>query len=242
MAEAATQDRPETGEVLDKQEPNGHALAPVKPMETKPRGRTPSLDTILRSNKTLEEREARALTESVKADLASLWAKCQRLYKGGAHSALGYSNWGDYFEQEFKQSRARGYQLLRAAAVREEIERKVLDPAKLDAMNEKQAREFDRLSEAQRQSVIRTINEDPKGVKSSAISATALQKMRTTTHNRAEVRAFDRVIESVIELRADRAVRNDPENPERVSDVKAALEHLQEVYETLKSIKPQPVA
>jgi hypothetical protein len=38
-----------------------------------------------------------------------------------AHTALGYSSWGSYDEAEFGEDRSRGYQLLKAAEVRELI-------------------------------------------------------------------------------------------------------------------------
>lgn len=61
--------------------------------------------------------EARDLTEEVKADAAALWAKLLTLYEGEAHIALGYSSWGDYYTEEFGQSRVHGYRLLQAARV-----------------------------------------------------------------------------------------------------------------------------
>lgn len=55
---------------------------------------------------------------------------------GGAHLALGYSSWGDYFEAEFGQSERQGYRLLDAARVRE------LLPATDQLVTESQAREL----------------------------------------------------------------------------------------------------
>jgi hypothetical protein len=63
----------------------------------------------------LTSREARALTDQVKADAAALWAKLLRLYEGGAHTALGYSSWGAYYEAEFGQLARTGKRLLEAA-------------------------------------------------------------------------------------------------------------------------------
>src|SRR5690348_8431263 len=65
----------------------------------------------------LTEAEARSLTDEVKTDAAKLWAKLLRLYEGGAHTALGYTSWGAYFEAEFGQSHMTGYRLLDAARV-----------------------------------------------------------------------------------------------------------------------------
>ena len=61
--------------------------------------------------------EARRLTDEVKADAKRLWAKLLSLYEGGAHTALGYTSWAAYCEQEFRMSQGRAYQLLRAARV-----------------------------------------------------------------------------------------------------------------------------
>jgi hypothetical protein len=61
--------------------------------------------------------DARRLTDEVKADAQRLWAKLLRLYEGGAHTALGYSSWADYCQQEFKLGKTRSYQLLNAARV-----------------------------------------------------------------------------------------------------------------------------
>ena len=69
----------------------------------------------------LSATEARRLTEEVKADAAALWAKLLSLYEGGAHTVLGYTSWGAYYEAEFGQTPSRGYQLLRAARVSEAL-------------------------------------------------------------------------------------------------------------------------
>jgi hypothetical protein len=65
--------------------------------------------------------EARDLTEEVKADAASLWAKLLTLYEGEAHIALGYSSWGDYYAEEFGESKRHGYRILEAARVVAEL-------------------------------------------------------------------------------------------------------------------------
>jgi hypothetical protein len=70
----------------------------------------------------LTAEEARDLTEEVKADAAALWRKLLRLYEGGAHLALAYASWGDYFAEEFGQSKSHGYELLDAGRVLEAVE------------------------------------------------------------------------------------------------------------------------
>jgi hypothetical protein len=66
---------------------------------------------------TLSRIDARRLTDEVKADAQRLWAKLLHLYEGGAHTALGYSSWAEYCEQEFHMSNGRAYQLLQAVRV-----------------------------------------------------------------------------------------------------------------------------
>lgn len=65
---------------------------------------------------------ARRLTDRIKERAAELWADLLRAYENGAHTALGYSSWGAYYEAEFGQDRSRGYQLLQAAQVRAILE------------------------------------------------------------------------------------------------------------------------
>jgi hypothetical protein len=69
----------------------------------------------------LTEREARALTEEVKADAHALWEKYLRLYEGEAHVALGYPSWAAYREAEFGGSKSHAYRLLEAARVVREL-------------------------------------------------------------------------------------------------------------------------
>jgi hypothetical protein len=69
----------------------------------------------------LTAREARQLTDQVKADAQRLWAKLLYLYEGRAHIALGYSSWADYCQQEFKMGRRGSYRLLNVARVINEL-------------------------------------------------------------------------------------------------------------------------
>lgn len=70
----------------------------------------------------LDAERARALTEEVKADVHSLWAKVLALYEGSAHVALGYESWEGYWEAEFGQTGSRGRQLVRAGRVLRALE------------------------------------------------------------------------------------------------------------------------
>jgi len=81
--------------------------------------------------------QARLLTNQVKRDAEALWRKLVELYEGGAHSALGYSSWGEYFAAEFGQSARRGYQLLDAGRALAAVNHGSLAPP-----NERQAREL----------------------------------------------------------------------------------------------------
>lgn len=74
----------------------------------------------------LTAEEARTLTEQARGLAADLWRVMRRLYEGGAHLALGYSNWGDYFEEQLRLpgeggGRSHAYKLLRAAQVEAEV-------------------------------------------------------------------------------------------------------------------------
>jgi hypothetical protein len=70
----------------------------------------------------LSAADARRLTDRIKAKAADLWADLLLAYRGGAHLALGYRSWGDYFAAEFGQSGRHGYRLLEAARVAAELE------------------------------------------------------------------------------------------------------------------------
>lgn len=61
--------------------------------------------------------EARRLTDEIKSDAERLWGRLLEAYEGGAHTALGFSSWGDYCKAEFGTSGVRGYQLLGAGRV-----------------------------------------------------------------------------------------------------------------------------
>lgn len=61
--------------------------------------------------------DARSLTDEVKADTRTLWLKLERLYEGGAHTALGFKSWHAYCAVEFNLGSARAYQLLDAGRV-----------------------------------------------------------------------------------------------------------------------------
>lgn len=66
--------------------------------------------------------EARTLTDEVKADAAALWRKLLRLYQGDAHTALGYSSWGEYCASEFDMRSSAAYRVLDAGRVVAAIE------------------------------------------------------------------------------------------------------------------------
>jgi hypothetical protein len=70
---------------------------------------------------TLTAIDARRLTDEVKADAQRLWAKLLSLYEGKAHTALGYSSWAAYCEQEFHISKTRAHRMLQAARVINEL-------------------------------------------------------------------------------------------------------------------------
>jgi len=71
----------------------------------------------------MSEDEARAITEEVRRDFGVLWNKVLDLYERGAHLALNYPSWGEYWRAEFGVSGARGEQLVRAGRVARELQR-----------------------------------------------------------------------------------------------------------------------
>lgn len=95
-------------------------------------------DATLPSGTALSPGTARALTDEVKRDAESLWQKLVELYEGGAHTALKYPSWGEYFQAEFGGSYRRGYELLQAGRVLESVRQGALGVS----INERQAREL----------------------------------------------------------------------------------------------------
>lgn len=70
----------------------------------------------------LSETQARTLTEEIKGRAEELWGRLLEAYEGGAHLALGYSSWGEYFEAELGGDKSRAYQLIDAGRVVQAIE------------------------------------------------------------------------------------------------------------------------
>jgi hypothetical protein len=65
----------------------------------------------------MTEPEARAMTQQVREEFGVLWNRVLDLYERGAHLALNYTSWGEYWRSEFGVSGARGEQLVRAGRV-----------------------------------------------------------------------------------------------------------------------------
>lgn len=70
----------------------------------------------------MSEAEARAMTEEVREEFGALWSRVLDLYERGAHLALNYTSWGEYWRSEFGVSGARGEQLVRAGRVARALE------------------------------------------------------------------------------------------------------------------------
>jgi phage N-6-adenine-methyltransferase len=85
----------------------------------------------------LDPSEARTLTDEVKRDVVALREKLLRLYEGGAHLALGYASWAEYWQAEFETAWQHGYRQLDAARVD-----RLIHPWANDALPERQAREL----------------------------------------------------------------------------------------------------
>jgi hypothetical protein len=65
----------------------------------------------------MTEDEARQMTQQVREEFSVLWNRVLDLYERGAHLALNYTSWGEYWRSEFGVSGARGEQLVRAGRV-----------------------------------------------------------------------------------------------------------------------------
>jgi hypothetical protein len=65
--------------------------------------------------------EARRLTDEARAKAAELWDVMLRLYRGGAHVALGYASWSLYCAAEFDIRKATAYRLVTAAEIVETL-------------------------------------------------------------------------------------------------------------------------
>jgi hypothetical protein len=65
----------------------------------------------------MTEEEARRMTRQVREEFSALWNRVLDLYERGAHLAMNYTSWGEYWRSEFGVSGARGEQLVRAGRV-----------------------------------------------------------------------------------------------------------------------------
>lgn len=70
----------------------------------------------------LSPEAARTITDAIKVKAEELWTMLLDAYEGGAHLALGYGSWGDYFEAEFGGDHSYGYRLLDSGRVVRAIE------------------------------------------------------------------------------------------------------------------------
>lgn len=86
-------------------------------MSLSPPTSSPANNQMTTVTHTFTADEARKLTDRIKVDAVKLWSKLLDLYDGGAHTALGYASWGDYYVTEFGQSQPMAYRMLDAARV-----------------------------------------------------------------------------------------------------------------------------
>src|SRR3954452_357157 len=109
----------------------------------------------------LSPEEARALTDQAREQARELWRTLLRLYEGGAHAALGYASWAEYFNAEFRDAGDRldpkhPYRLLRAARVEAEISVHV----DTEGMREAHARVLAPLDAAMREEIARRVAQE----------------------------------------------------------------------------------
>jgi hypothetical protein len=104
--------------------------------------------------------EARALTDQAREQARELWRTLLRLYEGGAHTALGYASWAEYFNAEFRQREPgdrldpkHPYRLLRAARLEAEISVHV----DTEGMREAHARVLAPLDASMREEIARRV-------------------------------------------------------------------------------------
>ncbi len=83
--------------------------------------------------------EARELTDRIRGRAEELWHMLLEAYERGAHTALGYGSWGEYFREEFGGKKSRAYQLIDASRVVRAIES---HSTIVERPNEGQAREL----------------------------------------------------------------------------------------------------
>lgn len=69
----------------------------------------------------MTEKEAKALTESIKSTATATSILLKRAHDEKAWVALGYKSWSSYIQEEFEFTRARSYQLIDYGKVIEEI-------------------------------------------------------------------------------------------------------------------------
>lgn len=62
-------------------------------------------DPAIRTPTPITGAEARALTDKIKATVEDLWQLIAHAYRTGAWTALGFSSWADYCQEEFGTDR-----------------------------------------------------------------------------------------------------------------------------------------
>lgn len=92
---------------------------------------------------TLNEKQARALTDSIKSTAEALYVMLCRAHEGKAYQVLGYETWRDYVESEFDFSVSHSYRLLNLGVVSQAIEEAVPEGTHV-AITEAQARDIKR--------------------------------------------------------------------------------------------------
>lgn len=89
----------------------------------------------------LNETEARALTERIKASVEHVWRMLLEAHERKAWKALDYDSWREYATAEFDMSESRAYQLLDQARVGRALEEATRFSTKVE-ISERAAREL----------------------------------------------------------------------------------------------------
>lgn len=133
----------------------------------------------------LSQSDARNITDRIKSRSEELWDLLLEAYEREAHTALGYSSWGAYFEEEFGGGKSRAYQLIDAGRVVRAIEG---HSTVVELPNERQARALAPVAKANPEEAVQIWKEESeraagKGVE---LTSTDLQQAARAATKRKE--------------------------------------------------------
>lgn len=140
-----------------------------------------------------EAKRARELTDQIKANADELWRLMLQAYEGGAHTALGYSSWGDYFETEFGGGKSQAYRVLDAGRVARALE----DDSPIGERDDDSS-VGKQLNEAQARALSPLVKEDP------ALARRVAEEVNAEHGQSAAAKHYDKAVKEVFEATAIR--------------------------------------